>query len=170
MVSYTWTHTSSCTGILYRVLLVFLPGLNPWFKITRDIYVHFHMWVIPLGWGILCDGVPWYIRNIYCLLFLHYLRVESYYSARIKHTLQELCKIYISVNLEWSCWKKMFKVTDVTRDTVTMCAPTWWNDCSAMDVWGTSGYTLADELVFQLLHDGLQSWWLKAMLGMLSLV
>ena len=63
-------------------------------------------WVIPPGWGTLCDGVPCYIRKFYCLLFLHYHRVKSCYHARIKHTLQELCKIDIIVKIKSTCWKK----------------------------------------------------------------
>ena len=61
------------------------------------------------------------------------------YSARIKHTPQEYCKIYDNDNLESTCWKKMFKVADVTRDTFTKYAPTWWNDPTPSDRFYRSG-------------------------------
>ena len=80
-----------------------------------------HIWVIPPGWHMICDGVNCYIRK--CTIYYPWLWL--------------LINIVVISCWRWRDWfhsnlKKNCEcaliITDVTIDTVTNRVPTWWND------------------------------------------
>ena len=97
------------------------------------------MWVIPPGWGTICDGVICYIRK--CTIYMYYpwlwllinIVVISYWRWRD----------WFHSDLKNNCECTLIIIdgtfTDVTIDTVTNRAPTWWNDpctCTCIHVHG----------------------------------
>ena len=96
----------------------------------RNVLFTQNLWVIPPGWGKICDGVNCYIHKCticYPWLWLlintfviSYWRWRDWFHLNVKNC---ECALIIKDNIHVDG-----TFMDVTIDTVTNRAPTWWND------------------------------------------